>query len=597
MGQGESNRMAMQLIEDILKDRGERVQQYQIQEFLEFIDEICPRFSQRRTVDSAVWREVGMRIQQHYCSYGPESIPEDTPYFWMLIQERLDSDPDQQETVPSAPPEELLDTLSEQSSYQRQETNDSGLEREFSSLSLANGNAERQGHEDRVQREIKGLRRMVTSLSRRLGAMQIQDSCQSNNNLPTAMGGLDPPSAQSTPKVKQRHNDNNESPLQACIREVVSRGKEVQGFQLFPVLEQRDAQGNLFRVHTPISFKLLKELKTACAQYGATASFTQTLVENIALEALPPADWKQIAKACLSGGDYLLWKTEFTEQCQATAERNRTQQILISYEMLAGEGPYTGANQQLDYDMVAYVQISTAAKKAWNKLPSSKEQTEELSSIRQGPDELFQDFVSRLTQASNRLIGDSEAAQIIIKQLAFENANAICKAAIRPFKKQGNVADYIRICSDIGQSYTQGMALAAALQGKTINDVLSQQEDLAPGRAQATGMPGGCFGCGLMGHQVRRCPERRASPRTRREPGLCRRCRRGKHWSSECRSKRDDLGNPLSGNGFRGQPQAPRQIYGAIQQPAHQQGDIYRTFSEPHQGVQGLTSVQPFTRL
>lgn len=282
--------MAMQLIKDILKDEGERVQQHQIQEFLEFIDEICPRFSQRRTVDTAGWREVGMKIQQHYCSYGPESIPEDTLYLWMLIQERLDSDPDQQEAVPSDPPEELLDTLSEQSSYHRPETNDSGLEREFSSLSLENGNAERQGHEDRVQREIKGLRRVVTSLSRRLGAMQIQDSCQKNDSLPTAMVGLDPPSAQSTPKVKQRHNDSSETPLQACIREAVSRGKEVQGFQLFPVIEQRDAQGNLLRVHTPISFKLLKELKSACAQYGATASFTQTLVENIALEALPPAD-------------------------------------------------------------------------------------------------------------------------------------------------------------------------------------------------------------------------------------------------------------------------------------------------------------------
>lgn len=398
---------------------------------------------------------------------------------------------------------------------------------------------------------------MVTSLSRRLGAMQIQDSCQKNDSLPTAMAGLDPPSAQSTSRVKQRHNDSNESPLQACIREAISRGEEVQGFQLFPVMEQSDMQGNLFRVHTPISFKLLKELKTACAQYGATASFTQTLMENIAVEALPPVDWKQIAKACLSGGNYLLWKTEFTEQCQATAERNRTQQIPISYEMLAGEGPYTGANQQLKYDMVAYVQISTTAKKAWNKLPSSKEQTEELSNIRQGPDELFQDFVSRLMQASNRLIGDSEAAQIIIKQLAFENANAICKAAIRPFKKQSNVADYIQICSDIGQSYTQGMALAAALQGKTINDVLSQQGDLASGKAQATGMPGGCFGCGLMGYQIRRCPKRRTSPRTRREPGLYRRYKREKHWSSKCKSKRDDLKNPLSGNGFRGQPQAP----------------------------------------
>lgn len=99
--------MAKQLIENILKDRGERVQQPQIQEFLEFIEEICPGFSQLRTLDVAVWKEVGMRIQQHYCNYGPESIPEDTAYFWMLIQERLDLNPDQQETVPSTPPEEL----------------------------------------------------------------------------------------------------------------------------------------------------------------------------------------------------------------------------------------------------------------------------------------------------------------------------------------------------------------------------------------------------------------------------------------------------------------------------------------------------------
>ena len=160
---------------------------------------------------------------------------------------------------------------------------------------------------------------MVTSLLHRLGTMQIQDSCQKNDSLPTAMAGLDSPLAQSTPKVKQKYN-NSESPPQACIREAASRGEEMKGSQLSPVMEQRDVQGNLLRVHTPISFKLLKELKTACAQYSAAASFTQTLVENIAVEALPPADWKQIAKACLAR-DYLLWKTKFTKQCQATEEK------------------------------------------------------------------------------------------------------------------------------------------------------------------------------------------------------------------------------------------------------------------------------------
>ena len=87
--------------------------------------------------------------------------------------------------------------------------------------------------------------------------------------------------------------------------------------------------------------------------------------------------------------------------------------------------------------MTAYVQVNAAAKKAWHRLLSSKEQAGELSSIRQGPDKLFQDFVSRLTQTSNRLIGGTEAGQLIVKDLAFENPNAVHKAALKPFRKQG----------------------------------------------------------------------------------------------------------------------------------------------------------------
>lgn len=90
--------------------------------------------------------------------------------------------------------------------------------------------------------------------------------------------------------------------------------------------------------------------------------------------------------------------------------------------------------------------------------------------ISQGPDELFQDFVSRLMQTASRLIGDTEAGLLIVKQLAFENTNAICKAALRSFRKKVNISDYIRICSDIGRSYTQGLAITAAIQGNNKED-------------------------------------------------------------------------------------------------------------------------------
>ena len=65
----------------------------------------------------------------------------------------------------------------------------------------------------------------------------------------------------------------------------------------------------------------------------------------------------------MSGGDQLLWKTEFSKQCQATAERNRAQQIPISYEMLASEENYSGRDQQLEMDIAVYAQIISVAKK------------------------------------------------------------------------------------------------------------------------------------------------------------------------------------------------------------------------------------------
>jgi hypothetical protein len=73
------------------------------------------------------------------------------------------------------------------------------------------------------------------------------------------------------------------------------------------------------------------------------------------------------------------------------------------------------------------------AEQAWRRLPSSGLKTEELSKIRQGPDEPYQDFVSQLLQAMGRLVVDGEAGMILVKQLAFENASAAYQMTIRPY--------------------------------------------------------------------------------------------------------------------------------------------------------------------
>ena len=82
-------------------------------------------------------------------------------------------------------------------------------------------------------------------------------------------------------------------------------------------------------------------------------------------------------------------------------------------------------------------QVTACAIAAWWSLPEGEESTSSLSNIKQKPEEPYEDFVLRLSEAVRRVISNYEAAGILIKQLAFENANSTCQAILRPIKKLG----------------------------------------------------------------------------------------------------------------------------------------------------------------
>ena len=110
--------------------------------------------------------------------------------------------------------------------------------------------------------------------------------------------------------------------------------------------------------------------------------------------------------------------------------------------------------------------------------------------------------MAHLIDSVSRVIGDEEAGMILTRQLAYENANSACQAALRPYRKKGAIADYIWICADIGPSYMQGLTIAAALQGKTLKEILYQQANKGKIKNRVKGSPGSCFSCRQMGHQA-----------------------------------------------------------------------------------------------
>jgi hypothetical protein len=151
---------------------------------------------------------------------------------------------------------------------------------------------------------------------------------------------------------------------------------------------------------------------------------------------MTPGDWMTVVKAAApSMGMYLEWKALWQDSCQTQARANATMegdQRTWTFELLTGQGQH--AAKQTDYHWGAYPQISAAAVKAWKALHRKGEASGHLTKITQGVQELFSDFVARMTEAAGRIFGDPETAMPLIEQLVYEQAMSECRSAITPRK-------------------------------------------------------------------------------------------------------------------------------------------------------------------
>ena len=141
-----------------------------------------------------------------------------------------------------------------------------------------------------------------------------------------------------------------QSPIERAVSQARGKGQDTSDVLDFPVVEIIDQQNNRVRQYQTLEFKVIKELKTAVAQYGPTAPFTQALLDTVMESHLTPQDWKTLCKATLSGGDFLLWDSECRETSKKTAALNaQTGNPDWDINMLLGEGRYEGNANQIGF--------------------------------------------------------------------------------------------------------------------------------------------------------------------------------------------------------------------------------------------------------
>jgi hypothetical protein len=174
-------------------------------------------------------------------------------------------------------------------------------------------------------------------------------------------------------------------------------------------------------------------------------------LENLSREICTPWDYKQLAQACLSPADFLIWKAKYYDECDEQAQRNRDTVVPLTEDQLHGFGPFANALQQMQGMPQYFDQVRLYAKRAWSSLPDcGRKSTESFLQLKQKAIEPWAEFLACVKHTISCKYANAQ--RFLVCQIAYEGATKECKKAIRLIKNE-NLSTWASATQDIGTQY------------------------------------------------------------------------------------------------------------------------------------------------
>ena len=85
-----NRQMFIEILLHMLAHRGIKVSTGRLSKFLIFVQEQCPWFLEKGTVNLETWSKVGDHLHLFYTLHGPENVPVDAFALWNMIRDVLD---------------------------------------------------------------------------------------------------------------------------------------------------------------------------------------------------------------------------------------------------------------------------------------------------------------------------------------------------------------------------------------------------------------------------------------------------------------------------------------------------------------------------